>query len=217
MTLQEVFDIVDILQDKYGAPYFPTDWKVKVFNQAQRRYVNTLIPDNQGGEVNMELDSNTLQNLKPLIYTVSVNTNSGLLSNSNLETVLAAASHAGAKPRRLLAIRATDDNTNFYPVRFARYNNIWAFFDNSFKRPVAPHKMRWSPVATGYQFYPTSDTTNLLVTVLKDPRDVSISPAVAPEWDNHVISYILVEMLKLLGIATRDEELITQVRGAIGQ
>lgn len=217
MTITEVFDVVDALQDKYGSPYIPPADKVRLFNQAQYRYVNSLIPDNQGGQVNIELDSNTLQNVKSLLFNVDLSTVSGILTNNSIEAALSAQSHAGAKVLRILRFRATNDNVSFYKVRFAKYNNIDEYQQNSLKRPVAPNKMRWLPLASGYNIIPTSDSTTIRATIVKEPRAVSLSPQVDPEWDNYTLSFVLVEMLKLMGVSTRDEELLQDVRIATGQ
>lgn len=212
MLITDAFETFDILQDKFGAPYFPDDWKVRLFNRAQYTYINKLVPDNQGGRVNVELDSNTASNVKPLIFNLQLNTTSGLLSNSDILSALVSESHAGATILRLLSIRSTD-GTKYFPVRYAKYNNIWTYFDNSFKKPLAPHKMRWTFQADGYQFYPTSDTTDLLLTVLKAPREVALTPSqVDPEFSDYAVQDIITYMLDEAGVATRDAQLIETVR-----
>jgi len=204
MTTTLAFEVFDILQDKYGAPYFPDDWKVKLFNKAQFAYLGQVIPDNQGGRVNVELDSNVAHNVAPLIFPLSVNSSSGLVSNAVLASALASASHAGAKVSRILNIRAGD-----YPVRWARHNNIWEYYANTFKHPRSPDKIRFTIESTGLRFYPTDDSVSLSITVLKEPKQVSLS--VDPEFSDYVCYEIIKIMLLDAGVSVRDEELIAAV------
>jgi hypothetical protein len=73
VTTQKAVDILNILIDKYGSPSVDEDERVDMLNMAMFEYLNRLVPDNQGGVVNFEFDSNVIHNIKPLIYTITAN------------------------------------------------------------------------------------------------------------------------------------------------
>lgn len=215
MTLTKVFQIFDILQDKYGAPYFPNEWKVDLFNMGQNEYLHDLLPEEGGEGVNFDFDSNVTNNIQPLIWTVSLSMNgSGVVTNTALNAAIqSASSDATATFFRIMSIGATSGSSVVYPVRYVKQNNLRIFQANTFKAPSAPSKIRYNFVGNGLQFYPTT-TTPLSITVIKTPKNVAISPNVDPEWSDYVCYNIIAKMIKLSGITTESPELINDVRMA---
>ncbi len=215
MTTTKVFEIFDILQDKYGAPYFPPAWKVDMFNMSQNEYLHDLLPEEGGEGANFDFDSNVTDNIQHLIWSVSLSMNgSGIVTNSALNTALAAASGDASATRFRTGSIGITDGTNIYPVRYVKQNNIRAFQANTFKAPSAPKKVRWTFVGNGLQFYPTTASSTLTITVVKTPKNIAISPNVDPEWSDYVCYNLIAKMLKLAGIATDSAELINDIRMA---
>lgn len=216
MTIQNVFDIFDILQDKYGAPYFPDDWKVTLYNKATLKYLDTLIPDNQGGIVNFEFDSNVTKNIQPLIYPVSVSMDStGLTTMTAINTILQSTSgDAGAEVLRFMQISALSGGVK-YPVRYVKQNNVYEYQTNFFKKARVPDNIQYTMQATGLQFYPVSISTPLTITILKTPKKADISNLSATcEFSDYSVNQIIYLMLQDAGVATRDEELQQDIRMA---
>lgn len=215
MTTTNVLALFDILQDTYGAPYFPDAWKIRMFNQCQYTYLNDLFPDNQGGRINVEQDSNTLANLKTLIYNLSINVTSGQLNNSDINAALVTASgEVTAKIFRLMALGVFSEGVT-YPIRFLKHNDNWSFNVNSFKSPRFPDKVKYTQIYSGFRLYPTDTAATTLVTVMKAPRDISLSPNVDPEFETDYPVYaIIAKMLKLSGVPVNDQALIQNVQAA---
>ena len=212
MTTQEAVDYFAILQDKYGSPNLIESEIVDFLNHAVNEYLNRVIPDSQGGVVNVEMDSNVLNNIAPIIFTITENTTSGLLSNAVIDAALVTESgDASATRLSILEVSVTDDGIK-YPAKFTKYNNINAYERNYFKKSSVPDNVRYVYNGKGLQFYPTDDTVDIGLTIIKKPKVLSLSPAVNPEFSDYVMYSIIAIALQLAGVSTRDEELIASLR-----
>ena len=65
-------------------------------------------------------------------------------------------------------------------------------------------------ITTGLKFYPTDDSIDLSIAVLKKPK--VLSDTVDPELDDYVMYDIIMIALQLGGVSTRDEEIIQDIR-----
>jgi hypothetical protein len=215
MTLAKAFEIFDILLDKYGAPYFPDIWKEDMFNMSQNEYLHDLLPEEGGEGVNFDLDANVTATIQPLIWTVSSTLNgSGIITDAVLNAAIqAVSSDATATTFKIMSIGVTATGRT-YPVKYVKQNNIRAFQNNVFKEPRNPDKMRYSYVGNGLQFYPSTPATAVTITVIKTPRNVSLTGPINPEWSDYVCYNIIAKMLKLAGITTESPELINDIRMA---
>jgi len=216
MTTTKVFEIFDILQDKYGAPYFAPLWKVDLFNQAQYEYLHDLLPEEGGDLVNFEFDQNITTNIQPLIWSVSLNMDtSGLVSNASLDAAIQTASNDSTATLFKILTIGISSNAKNYAAQYIKYNNLKTFQNNTFKSPKFPSNVRYSYTGNGIQFYPTFSSPAVSITVIKTPRSIAITPAnVDPEWSDYVCYIIIAKMLKLAGVATNAEELINDVRAS---
>lgn len=212
MILSKAIEIFSVLQDKYSTPNLVDSEVIDFINQANNEYLNRLFPDSQGAVVNFETDSNTLANIRPLIYILSsLNMNgSGVLTDTIINAALVtAASDAAAQYFRIGSIGFGSDG---YPAKFLKANNRWSFQRNYYKRPSLTNP-RFSLVAGGLQFYPTAASAALTVSVIKKPKvltDANLSDAL--EFEDYVIYDIIGIALKLAGCATRDSELLEDIR-----
>lgn len=212
MILSKAIEIFAVLQDKFGSPNLVDDEIIDFINQANNEYLNRLFPDSQGAVVNFESNINTLANIRPLIYILSsLNMNvSGVLTDAVINAALAAAaSDVNAQYFRIGSIGFGSDG---YPAKFLKANNRWSFQRNYYKRPSLTNP-RFSLTAGGLQFYPTSASTALTVSVIKKPKvltDANLADAL--EFEDYVIYNIIGIALKLAGVSTRDEQLIQDIR-----
>jgi hypothetical protein len=214
MTVQKSIDIFNILLDKTGTPYLSDEEVVDLLNMALRgEFLNRLFPDSLGGTVNFEFDANTLANIQPLIYTLSISMNgSGVLTTAAINTALQTATgNADDVYFRIASIGWTTGSDTF-PVKFVKNNDRWSFEKNIFKKPSATNP-RYTLTAQGLKFYPTSASTVLTVTVIKQPVLFDAEDLAAEcELADYQMYTIISHALKLAGISLNATELVEDVR-----
>jgi hypothetical protein len=212
MTTQTAVDIFAILQDKYGSPDLDPDEVVHLLNMATYEWLNRLVPSNLGGAVNFELDSNTLANIKPLIYSITGTMNgSGVLTNAVITAALVTAgAEATATWYRIGNVGITVSSKT-YPAKFVRHNDYLAFVRNYFKRGKAT-KPIYTIRQDGLKFDPIDAVSSLSLVVVKHPKLLSLVGPVNPELDDQAMYNIIMIALKFAGVSTRDEELIMDIR-----
>lgn len=203
MTTQQLVNYFSVLQDKYGSPNLIDSEIVSFLNHATNEWLNRLVPDSQGGVVNFEEDSNVTAQIKPLIYTVSLNSNSGgLLTTTAINAALVTASEVGAEMFRPMSVVVGTD-----VIRYVKHNNIGAYLRNSYKEPTAAYRL-YTQIAGGLQVYPNTTTNSVSLTLIKKPRILALTPSVVnPEFEDYVLYVIMTIALRIGGISTRDGEL----------
>lgn len=213
MTTQQLVDIYNVLLDKFGSPSQLDDEIVGNLNMGINEYLNRVVPDNQGGVVNFEFDSNVVRNIKPLIWTITENMDAnGLLAESAIETALQTeSSDASAKVFVIMSVGITDSDDVTRPVKYEFQNSLWMHTRNVFKRPSATNP-KYTMIANGLKFYPVNQTDGITITVIKTPKELSLVGPVNPELSDHVMYNVIAIALKLGGVAVRDEELLQDVR-----
>jgi hypothetical protein len=214
MTTQQLVDLYNVLLDKYGSPSQNDSEIVGNLNMATYEWLNRVVPDNQGGVVNFEFDSNVVANIKPLIWSITENMDAnGLLAEADIETALQTeSSDATAKVFRIMSIGITDSSDVTRPVKYEFQNSLWMNARNFFKRPSATNP-RYTLIADGLKFYPVNQTDDLVITVIKTPKALALTPSpVNPELPEYVQYNIVSLALKLGGIQVRDEELLQDTR-----
>jgi hypothetical protein len=213
MTLQKAITLFDILIDKYGSPNVSPEETVDMLNMATYEYLNRLFPDSQGGIVNFEMDSNTVANLKPLIWNVSVNMDStGFLADSTLQTAVRSVS--GDNAARVFRISSVGVSTGgqVYPAKFVRQNNLWSFGRNTFKRPTTKAPS-FTILGDGVQFAPAQQTSPVFINVIKTPKVLTVAgSAQEMEFSDYSVYNIISIALKLAAVSTRDTEVLEDIR-----
>lgn len=212
LTTQDLLDLYNILLDKYSSPTQIDSEILKNLNMATYEYLNRLVPDNQGGIVNFEFDTNVVANLQPLIVPLTLNMNgSGLLTEAVIETALQGESgDATAKVFRVMSVGITTGGKK-YPVKYTFQNSKYVDERNFFKRPTATNP-KYTMLAEGLEFYPTNTGDPLTVTVIKTPAALALSPLQNPELPDYVMYNIISIALQIGGVQVRDEELIADIR-----
>lgn len=212
MTTQKAVDIFNILQDRYGSPDVDPDEAVDFLNMATYEWLNRLVPSNLGGVVNYDLDANTLSNIKPLVFGITANMNvSGVLTNAAITAALVTAgAEAGATWYRIGSLGITVSGKT-YPIKYGKHNNILAYGRNFFKKASAT-RIKFSVRQDGLKFNQIDSVNPLTATVIKHPKLLSLTGPINPELDDAQMYNIIAIALKLVGVATRDEELIMDVR-----
>lgn len=212
MTTQEAVDLIFVLQDRYGSPDVEEDEAVSFLNMATYEWLNRLVPSNLGGVVNYELDANVLSNIKPLVFEISGTMSAGgVLTNGVINAALVSAGAAAdATWYRIGNIGITISGIT-YPIKFKKHNENLAHERNVFKKGTAT-KIGYTIRNDGLKFKPIDSSNTLSAIVIKNPRALSLIDGVDPELDDQNMYNIVALALKLAGVATRDEELIMDVR-----
>lgn len=210
MSVQEMLNWFDILQDKYASPYFTDDEKLLFLNRAQFGYISQFFPENDD-RVNFEMDSNTLQKIAPLIYESDPFTmsSSGVVSKSNILSDLQSKSaDASCEIYKVISIEYSKAGRRF-PCKVMRHNDKAIFEDNYFKRPkqTAPKCLFQNG---NIQFRPLDTYASIYITTLKTPRLLALSPDVNSELPSDTHNEIVARALEFAGFASR-EEIMTEI------
>lgn len=213
MTTQQAVDLLNILQDKYGSPSVDEDEAVDMLNMAMFEWLNRLFPSNLGGVVNFELDANTLTNVKPLVFAVTLTSNSsGFITNAAITAALVSfGAPAGSTWYRIGSLGIIVDDKR-YPIKFQKHNNKENSFRNYFKKPLYPNRLKYQIQQDGIQCNIAAALSLIAMTVVKTPRLMNLLGTGEPELDDQNMYNIIAIALKLAGVATRDEELIMDIR-----
>lgn len=210
MTTQQVIDYFAVLQDKYSSPNLLDDEVLEFVNNSINEYINRLLPDARGGNLNLETDKLVSATLRPLMFILpTITTTAGVLTNATIDAALVVASgNSSATHYRILSIAAGSVG---YPVEYTRHNDYFTFKKNYFKQATITEP-RYRQVEGGYPIEPVDNTIPLVVTVLKKPYILSLSPVVDPELEDSTMYTIIAIALGLAGVSTRDEEIIQDLR-----
>lgn len=198
----------DILQDKYQSPYFTNTEKDTFLNRAQIEYINSLLPDKEGQESNLEENSHLLENLSPLIFQLSTSLNmdaSGFVLDSAIQTLLDTESSSTELFMKILNVYIEISGVE-YPVKYVRHNDFYKFQTNDFKR-ASTSLPQYRRLSGKFAFSPIDISNNIYFTLLKYPREVSLSSTINSELPESTHNNIISIGIDLAGIASRDEAL----------
>jgi len=215
MTTQELLDFFDLIQDKYGTPYFTDDEKLVFLNNAVLEFINSKFPDTESDRErsDVEINWNSLQDIWPLIFTVSdlAMSTSGIITKADLDTALQTISgDAGASVYKLLNVEMRKGG-NRYPIKVVRHNDKSAFEQNYFKKPSL-EQPRYTLENGSLQIRPTDLIGKVAVSVVKSPKELALSPSIVnPELPRSVKNQIVAIGLEFAGIASRDDVLKTML------
>lgn len=212
MTTQKAVNIFKILIDKYGSPEVIDSEIVDYLNMATYEWLNRLIPDNQGGIVNFEADSNVAMQIRPLIYnlTLSLDANDKITDEKLADKLRVQVEDQNACVFRIGNIGVVVSNIT-YPAKYVSSNSLWVFQRNYFKK-ASSTKPLYTYVKDGYQFY-SDPGGDIKITVIKKPSAISLTPIVVnPELDDYAMYSIIMIAVKMAGIAIRETELLQDMR-----
>ena len=218
MTVIEKIEWFDILQDKFGSPYFNEAQKLVFLNQASMRYIENLFPKKKSDSdtYSAEENSNIYESLKEVIFVLpAVNMDSsGEVSNSSLITALRTVSgDSTCEVFKILAIEIVNNGTKI-PLRPMRHNDKAAFETNVFKKPTYQYP-RYSFSNNGLQFRPDNAIGDIYITVVKTPRKMTVSPEVSTDLHIDTHNEIVAQALSFAGVASREEILMIMKTGQI--
>lgn len=201
MTVQQMHDWFDLIQDKYSSPYFTDTEKDTFLTRAQYQYVNELFPI-VDSPVNVESNINSVECIATLIIETDSPINpsaTGKILTNNIST------EVGSDYMRLLNI-SVDNGVERVAARFRRHNDFYKLEKNSFKagsNDVPVYKI----VSDGIILAPANTSYGVYFTVIKEPEDIQLG-VTEPELPAHTHDKVVAIALELAGVASRDEALM---------
>lgn len=202
MTAAEMLLYFDLLLDKVGNPYFTDSEKYSFLNNAQLEYIKSVLPSNEGGIVNLEVDQIVQNNIGTLIYeTGNLNTSSGELTKTDVNTALNTAANDSEPYIYVLAVSWTKSG-NTYPVKFTRHNDWYTNEQNSLKKGSAS-RPKYKVLASKFVFSPVDDTASIKFTLLKNPKEIGVSQDC--ELPEHTHKKIVEIATNIASVSLRDE------------
>lgn len=209
MTIAQMATYFDILQDKFGAPYFTNTEKSLLLNRAQIIFIKEMLPTDKDVDLSIETNQDTLAIISPLIIPLTPITNpiNGSVPKSIVQTNLSAILN-NALYWRIINIGYTlDGGISFVPVKEVRHNDWYAFLDNYFKTPDDTNP-KYKETYTDFQFLPNNSAASLYITVLKYPAIMDIDTNANTDLPDSIHDKIVAVALELAGLGTRDEMLV---------
>ena len=136
MTIQEMYDWFDVLQDKYNTPYFLDEEKASFLEDAMWNIINESV-------ANLEKDKVYTERISTLLKPNTITTNSGgLLFIPNNVAVVSLALASGS------------------PLHPMRHNDIGKAEDNTYKKGTASYP-NYTTTNGGYQTYPSLNSVDI--------------------------------------------------------
>lgn len=207
MTVTQLVEYFDLLQDKYGSPYFTTAEKESFLNQAELDIVLDHLPKD-GDEQNIERNANTWMIFNPLFYPITTTMDvNGAISRGSIETsILTPAIGFSTRIIRPLSI-TLGTGSNIIPVKGPiRYNNWATYMRNSFKAPSTDNP-KYYESSTHYYIYPVDTSATVTLNVLRYPRGISVSGGFTSELPAIFHGEIIARALEFAGVGSRDQML----------
>lgn len=207
MTITQMHEYFDLLLDKSGSPYFEDSEKDLFINMAQLEYVKQLMPSNEGGVVNIELDQVVYNNVYPLVYDItglSMNASSNV-PVATIQTALDTASSSTEKILYVLNVSWTKSGA-ILPVKYTRHNDWFEFERNSFKQGSSDQP-RYKYNKTNFTFSPLDQAAVIALSLVKSPKNVSLAGPVDSELPDHTHKKIVEMALDIATVPLRDGDL----------
>lgn len=203
MTIEQMHERFDILQDKYESPYFTESEKDHFINLAQdvvfKKLMDAEIPQ-LGITKTFESNEIRMNAIRPFVVSdLAVSATAGLITNSDINTALDARV-SGAELHRVANIRAGGNH-----IRFVRHNDIGRIKRNKYLSGTEQYPI-YTMDEQGFKIEPNT-ITSCTVSVLRKHNDVSFSGSTDSEFPEFVHPTILFDALLLAGVPIKDSDI----------
>lgn len=214
MTVQQMHDWFDLIQDKVDSVYFTDGEKDQFINRAIQIFMNSLIhrftgsPEAEEAVMNIaESDQTIAQMLKPVtkVDASVASDGSSVILDATIDTAFSSVTYLHI----LSLARSSDDE----PVNFVRHNDFYKFSANEFKQPSTT-KLYYRFSDTGLVISPTQASTTFKISAILKPTEVVGPSTTSTNLPDNTHDYIMAKALELAGIGSMDENLL-KIRGAV--
>lgn len=203
MTIEQMHDGFDLLQDKYESPYFTTTEKDYFINLAQDMLFSKLdfSPQEyllQKGGISRSFESSevNINNMKEFIVpNLTITLSSGLASFSDIDSAIGADS-------LYRVISVADSNGN--DLKFVRHNDVNRHNRNKYLKGTTEYPI-YTIDKEGIRVLPNS-VTSVIVTALRKHNQVNHSSSIDSEFSEHLHHRILFDALILAGVPIKDSD-----------
>lgn len=201
MTITGMAELFDLMQDKYGSPYFTNPEKSLFLNRALVEYVGDMLPGKEDKD-NVGFDVDNTSKIAPLIkYVDTLKMDStGAITKAAIAGVT-----TPAIPWRLLNAGLVLGNVT-KPIKFVRHNDWYEFKSNYFKAPSAENP-KYRESNDRYTIEPININATVKLTVLNYPTVVDIDTNISSNLPDFTHNDIVSLALEYAGIGSRDQNL----------
>lgn len=207
MTITELVTYFELLQDKYGSPYFTTAEKELFLNQAQLNIIATYFPK-KGDSENIEKNANTWMAFNPLFFSNATSMNgSGVITKADVETAVSSAEGFTVTILRPLSIMWADAD-GVRPVSGPVRQNNWAKYQDNIFKIATEQDPKYYETNTSYVISPANTGVSITINGLRYPKSISVSGTQTAEIAPVYHSEIVARALEMAGVGSRDEMLV---------
>ena len=203
MTVQQMHDWFDLIQDKVDTVYFTDDEKDEFLNRSTQMYVNNIIqqilPPNSVKRTRSLVDSTEQlsKKLSTITKDITVAHSTGAITYTAIE--------AQTSSTPILTILRVSDNAG-NPATYVRHNDINRFEQNTFKQSSGTN-LKYSYVDSGIKFLTAPTEANINLTVVVKPAEIELGVTESNlPLETH--DEIVAQALTLAGLGSMDENLI---------
>lgn len=207
MSIQEMHDWLDVLIDKYSAPYFTDDEKDLFINRAMHEYIHQLIsPNVKSPERSVSLENfpeRTTQWFNAIYPILQFNEQAAVTTGVISWPVINALATSSGKILYLGSVR--DDSGNDVPL--SRNNSTGRANRNDFKQPTTEYK-RYVLDDAGINILPSNITgVNFSLSFIREPVDVDLTLGTNCELPTITHNKVTAIAAELMGVTTEQEAL----------
>lgn len=217
LTISQMHELFDIVQDKFNEDYFVDDEKDVFLNHAQQLVVNEIIfgeyyPNGVNLPVAIEINSINSELLSEIIVgdlPVSCNAD-GNLEKVAINSAIQSEYGSDTSYAIILSIFSGGNATSINPnvaIGYIPHNNISAFRNNDFKKPSSS-KPYYRHAGNTLIIEPSAPNEELLVSLIRYPKKVSKLSGTDCELSYMIHEKVVAVALEYAGVATINEALI---------
>lgn len=198
----------DILQDKYGSPYFTDTEKELLFQRAIMDFVDSHFSPSKKGTITVEANQRIMENLSTIVFRLPAikMDSAGLITVAQLNTALGTIV-TGGSAMRTLGLGWEQSAGYTVPIKLTRHNDWYEFKQNYFKDAKRGSAPRYYMSGSNFYVEPINTAVNIRVTIVKYPATVAFAGPVECDLPDFTHNSIIASALEMAGVSSRDEAL----------
>jgi len=218
MSIQEMHELFDIVQDKYNEKYFTSSEKDVMLNRAHLMAINEIIFGEyyvNGINVISGIEFSETQSslMMPLMVSEEIvsSSASSLITMASINSAIQSKYGDNSELMFILDITSAPGNTEITPetnIGYVRFNDYQSNKSNTFKKATVLNP-KFLLTSNGYSIKPSAPSQPFYISCIKSPRKVDIGGSVNSELPVQLHDKIVAIALELAGVATESQVLAT--------